>query len=222
MRNEKYEKPDFSSKVPFLSPNYNKKIWEYMKSVWEDPADYKVMMGNRMFNLNEILMKEWGAHDNKEYEVKNIMSDTAFLFRAREIASRYAYRGRFPRILICDDVVMHGREIMGLLDKFLNIVYVFLAENQIKVSRRKLLEDINCSLHVYVFAASDNDRLLFDNGKYNLVRENILSPSSLHSLSQQISNFLYTNEIIDTNQVISGKLYFHQSRKLFEKYRYNF
>ena len=217
MSNNKSEKPDFSRKVPFLDSNENEKLWGYIKNVWENTAQYKVMMSNRMLNLNHVLMEEWGAYNNKEYSIDNIMSDNAFLLEAKAIANRYSWRNRFPSILICDDVMMHGRRIMDMLNKFLDIVSDQLAKNHVDVSRNTLISDLQNSVNVYVYARNRNERLIFDINKYRLYSEQVLIPSDLNTLSRQISIFLYTYGISNTNYVISGKLDYSQTNRLFDK-----
>ena len=144
----KLDSPNFFSKRPFLDSNYNEKLWVYMDNLWGDPAEYKIIIARRMLNLNYALMQEWGANGNEQYLTDGIMSNTAFLLSAKAIADRYAYRKQFPRILICDDIMLHGRGIVILLDKFKSIVKARLSEINVEVSDRQLEADLYRSVFI--------------------------------------------------------------------------
>lgn len=206
--------PDFSSKKPFFEGNYNEQLWKYMTTLWEDPADYKVMMARRMLNLNDALMQEWDAKRNEQYLTDGIMSNTAFLLSARTIADRYAYRKRFPRILICDDIMLHGRGIIKLINNFMRIVSRRLAESSLQVDERQLEEDLYNSIGIYVFARNKEEGLLIDGNKYHLYSSEILPTNHLRELSLQISDYLQNCGTPNTSYVLSVKLTRNLVRKL--------
>lgn len=206
--------PDFFSRKPFLDSYNNEKLWVYMNNLWEDPAEYKILMARRMLNLNYALMQEWGAYENGRYLTDSIMSNTAFLLSARKIADRYAYRKRFPRILICDDIMLHGRGIVRLLTKFQRIVKERLAENGIEVSEKQLEIDLYRSVGIYVFARNIDEELLIDDKRYRILRSQVLPINQLRELSMQISNYLQSCGVANTSYVISARLPWYQLRSL--------
>ena len=206
--------PDFFSRRPFLDSFNNEKLWVHMNNLWEDPAEYKILMARRMLNLNYALMQEWGAYENERYLTDGIMSNTAFLLSARKIADRYAYRKRFPRILICDDIMLHGRGIVDLLNEFQKIVRERLAENGVEVSEKQLGIDLYRSVRIYVFARNIGEELLIDDNKYQILRSQILPINQLRELSMQISDYLQNCGVANTSYVLSARLNWHQLRLL--------
>lgn len=198
--------PDFSSKKPFFEGNYNEQLWKYMTTLWKDPAEYKVMMARRMLNLNDALMQEWGAKENEQYLTDGIMSNTAFLLSAKAIADRYAYKKRFPRILICDDIMLHGRGIIKLVNNFMRIVSRRLTESSIQVNERQLEEDLYNSIGIYIFARNKDEGLLIDENRYHLYSSAILPTNHLRELSLQISDYLQYRGTPNTSYVLSVNL----------------
>lgn len=214
MRNEKYEKLELSSGELFFDLYYNESFCRYIKNLWEDEAEYKVMMSNRMLNLNNIFMEEWHAQDNKQFLTDGIMSDTAFLLDANSIAGRYAYRKRFPRILLCDDVMVYNHEIIKFLDKFYKLVSKQLAEYKVEVSERELMSDQSKAIIVYTFARSKNEELLVDTNKYRLCSSQILPINRLREMSLRISDYLLDHGAVNTSYDISVKLPWYYIREL--------
>ena len=210
--------PDFFSRRPLLDGYNNEKLWVFMNNLWKDPANYKVLMARRMLNLSHALMQEWEVSGDEQYLTDGIMSNTAFLLSAIAIADRYAYRKRFPRILICDDIMLHGRGIINLLSKFLRIVKNRLAESGEEVSERRLEVDLYNSVSIYVFARNEDEGLLIDEEKYRIFAAQILPMKQLRELSLQISNYLQSCGVANTSYVISAKLPWYQLRILYKEW----
>ena len=209
--------PELPSGRPFQESFFNEELWTFMNNLWEDSADYKVLMARRMLNLNCVLMQEWDVKSNKQYLTDSIMSNTAFLLSARAIADRYAFKKKFPRILICDDIMLHGRGIMALIDRFERIVSRRLKENHIEINEKKLRFDLRNAILIYVFAKNNREGLLIDESSYHLSCARTLPISRLRELSQDISNFLQSREVANTSYVMSIQVPWHQLRVLFEK-----
>ena len=206
--------PNFFSKRPLLTGYYNEKFWMYMNNLWEDPAEYKVLMARRMFNMNYALMHEWDVSEDRQYLINGIMSNTAFLLSAKTIAERYASRNSFPRILICDDIMLHGRGIINLITKFQKLIMEYLAEIDVQVSERRLHLDLYSAISIYVFARNKDEGLLIDKSKYRLFTSEILSMNHLRELSIQISDYLRSCGVANTSYVLSARLPWHQLRVL--------
>ena len=209
--------PEFSYRRPLLDRYSNEKLWVFMNNLWKDPAQYKVLMARRMFNLSHTLMQDWEVSGGEQYLTDGLMSNTAFLLSATEIADRYAYRRKFPRILICDDIMFHGRGIINLLSKFLKIVKDRLTEIGMEVSEGRLEDDLYRSLSIFVFACSEDKGLLIDKKKFRILAHQTLPMKQLLELSLQISNYLQSRGVANTSYVISAKLPWYQLRILYKE-----
>ena len=86
-------------------------LTQFFQNVWMSNASYKVFMARRAFNLNYAFMDMMKAKYRSEYKIDNIMSNTALLLCAEEIADYYVITKCFPDILIIDDLLLHGRGI---------------------------------------------------------------------------------------------------------------
>ena len=205
---------DRSYNRPFREGNYNEQLWKYMKTLWEDPADYKVLMARRMLNLNDALMQEWDVKGDEQYLTDRIMSNTAFLLSAKTIADRYSFRKKFPRILICDDIMLHGRGVLKLIDNFIKIVSRRLNENSIQVDEKQLKENLYRSISIYIFARNSDEGLLIDENRYSLYSAKILPINDLRKLSLQISDYLQRRGTPNTSYVLSVRITREQIRRL--------
>ena len=59
--NEQYFKAahgDFHLENIFQEKYYNEDLLRFLDNIWQNPAEYKVMMARRMLNLNYALMHE--------------------------------------------------------------------------------------------------------------------------------------------------------------------
>lgn len=205
---------DISLMKPFLEESCNEMLRTYMRNLWEDPADYKVMMARRMLNLNDVLMREWDVRGKEQYLTDGIMSNTAFLLSAKSVADRYSYRRRFPRILVCDDIMLHGRGIIKMIENFKSIVFRRLEEISADLNRKQVELDLYNSISIYIFARNKDEGLLIDENKYHLYSSQILPINLLRGLSLQISDYLQNCGTANTSYVLSVKLSRDQVRAL--------
>lgn len=199
----------------FFLDGMSERLLEFVWALWESTAQYKVLMARRMFNLNYALMKICKADENKEYSTGNIMSNTAFLLSAKEIAEYYYNRKKFPEIIICDDILIHGRGIMKLLEKFEELVYGYLLEYELEIPRGKVREDFTRAVTIYVFA-QNTEKVLIDT-RFRIYSKQMLPFNVLLELSQQISWYLLNCGVANTSYVISVEMPPYLLQRLYKK-----
>lgn len=103
-----------------LGKNYYNLTLDFFKSIWETSARYKVFMSGRCLNLMYTFYQI--EYSNLSENVgKTIYSDTALLANAKEIAADYKKYNFFSRIIIVDDILVHGRTISVLLQSLQNL-----------------------------------------------------------------------------------------------------
>lgn len=190
----------------FQEKYYNEDLLRFLDNIWENPAEYKVMMARRMLNLNYALMHEMDMGRDNRFLTSGIMSNTAFLLSAPVIADRYAYKKEFPRIVVCDDIMLHGRGVINLIDKFKKIVTSCLKDKHVEISSGQLEKDLYKALSIQIFARSEDEKLLFNKDKYLLYAAHILPVTRLRSMSAQISGFLQNSGVANTSYVLSAEL----------------
>lgn len=190
-------------KTSFDGKRYNQ-IKEFMINIWESKAKYKVFMARRAFNLNYAFMEACDVQREDGYFIENIMSNTAFLLCAEKLAEYYRQFRQFPRVLIVDDLLFHGRGIIKLLDNFERLIIEFLDQKGIDAEEAILHEKLFLAVNIYVFA-QNKDGLLIDR-HYALKSERFMEMNELRGLSQQISNALQGCGVANTSYVLSTVL----------------
>lgn len=184
----------------------------FMVNIWRSEAKYKIFMARRAFNLNYAFMEICDARKDDTLITDGIMSNTALLLCAEEIAGYYKRSKQFPRILIVDDLLFHGRGIIKLLDNFETLIVEFLEKDSIKENKTIIHEKLFSAVNIYVFA-QNREGLLVDR-HYALKSELHLPMNELRGLSQQISDALQNCGIANTSYVLSVALSSYDSREL--------
>lgn len=93
--------------------NYEKlKKW-YIQIIDSD-AQYIVFVVRRCYILALIL--ETIMNDKIDQHDKVILTDSSFLLACDDLAEYYDKNGQFPKILLCDDVLIHGYNIKCIIE----------------------------------------------------------------------------------------------------------
>lgn len=78
------------------------------------------------------------------------LTDAALFLRCGEMAAAYRKYGRFPRILFCDDIMIHGRNINHIIEELREELVHILGESDREAVETALISAIE--IHVYVRA----------------------------------------------------------------------
>lgn len=171
----------------------------FFYNVWRSDALYKVLMVRRAFNLNYAFLDTIKEIDTISEYSKNLISNYSLLFYAKEISMFYQMMGKFPNILIVDDILIHGRAIYKTIDSLEILLADYLKLDRIEI-HSQLLQSIN----IYVFAESD--RKIIMNEDYRIKSYKELGSVNLKVLSKEISQVLQDCSIANTSYVISTKV----------------
>lgn len=192
----KYDKSIFYSAFP---EELSLKIVNFITNIWGSPADYIVLMARRMFNLNYVLYN-LEDFEQQEESRNRIMSNTAILCKAPEIAAYYVRAREFPKILICDDILVHGRGIMKLITALESVIYDCV-QMQESIEKEQIHRDLIKAINIYVFARNEKGVLV--DSSYSILAEQIVSKKVSNRLSFYISRFLYKCSIANSSFVLS-------------------
>lgn len=188
-----------------LHQEYNR-LYAFFQKAWSGSHAYVVMMARRCFNLNHIFMEVHKVSHKVVTDENRIISDSALLLYAGEIAHYYVLHHRFPYILIADDVAYHGRAIIKLLDDLEGLVVSTLEESYGPMSddaRHYLHKNMVAAIDIAVFAVSNQPLLIEADYLYKLDWESMLPLNNLKSLSQEISSFLLKADTPNTSYALS-------------------
>ena len=188
----------------YFTASESEKLQMFLEGLWESDADFKVLIARRMFNMNSALMNICEVENDEQYLTESIMSNTAFLLSANKIADQYLFRKRFPRIVIYDDIMLHGRGIMKLLYTFEELVYARIGKNNNSPDRVRLRKDLADAVSIHVFA-QNAENILVDS-QFSVYSQQIINMTGLRDMSQRISGFLQSCGIANTSYVLSAKI----------------
>lgn len=181
------------------------KLLQFFQDIWLSDAAYKVFMARRAFNLNYAFMDIKDAQYKDEYKVDGIISNTALLLCAEEIADHYRLTERFPKIIIADDLLIHGRGIMKLIDNLERLIVEFLKKSWVYDVLKPVIHDkLLSAISIYVFAENTNDILL--DQRFSLKSVMRLPADELRALSQKISRALQQCGVANTSYILSAEL----------------
>ncbi len=191
-----------------LQSAFSEKRYAQLKAfifhIWKSKAKYKILMARRAFNLNYAFMEACRTQRDEECVTDSIMSNTALLLYAEELARYYSWVKKFPDILIADDLLFHGRGIIKLLDNLEALIVECLNQNSIPEDKSIIHEKLLSAVSIYVFA-QNKAGLLLDHG-LALKAEQYLPMNELRGLSQQISNALQIYGVANTSYVLSAAI----------------
>lgn len=178
----------------------------FFMSIWNSDAEYKVFLARRCLNLMyNVYRAKFGA--SSELSDSDFYSDSAFLANAPNIASSYKEYGVMPKILIVDDILIHGRTISFLISNYIDAVCEQLEMLEVKEDRSYLEDIILDSITVRTIVRS-NYPLLIPNKyrrclKYKTDRSDVWTPARWHEFSSRISLIVDKGYFCNTSFVLS-------------------
>ncbi len=158
---------------------------------------YVCVMERRCFNLIARFLPEL---------LDRVVTSNGFLCMGRDIARYYEENHRFPRMLVCDDIVIHGRnlarffytleeEIVEVLKKS-GIEFTF---DQRRILHRKLIEAVD----IYAYVRSKHPLLLEYDYIQKMQYERSCSDAEVRDISLQVTDFLNRSGETNTSFVLS-------------------
>lgn len=164
----------------------------YMEVVKRAEADYDVVSAaeRRCFNIVAARLPH-----------TSIVTNNALLLMYKEFARSYMECGRLPRVLICDDLAIHGRGMSKFLYQFENLIIDELASNKCLNSSDDYLRfhmQFTNAVTIYIYGKSAAPLMLHDRYLSRLHWEKVLYPGELRDLSMQLSDYLRRLNIANT------------------------
>lgn len=138
--------------------------------------------------------------------VTTFLTDSSIVRYCDEIADFYKAHGYFPKILLCDDILIHGRNVNSVIDKIEKRLIEILdgPEEEIK-------NDLSSAINIHIFVTNNAPLSLLSRYLPILVTKRIEGPAFWHKLSSDVSAYVnYTgiaNAVYIFNKVISSKDY---------------
>lgn len=158
--------------------------------------DYVCARERRCFNLVARFLPE-----------VDMISTRALTLKYAEIAEHYKENRRFPRILILDDLMIHGRSIAKLLQQLEDMLVIRLLDmGVLKRSdnyRYTVYRDLADAVTIYVYARNAGVVFLADGYQERILAVKKLYADEMRDLSLQLSRKMRQWDIANTSYVYS-------------------
>jgi hypothetical protein len=128
------------------------------------------------------------------------LTDAAVLLRTPELAEHYRTAGYFPDILLCDDILIHGRNINRLLEYMEDLLITELSEYEPDEIRGALADAVGISVYV----RANGPILLFPRYELHLQTERVENTSFWRKLSSDISTLITRLGVANASYIISA------------------
>lgn len=166
---------------------------ETLKGKWH----YVVYMVRRSYML-ALIMEELTGRKMEDSSDSVFLTDAAFLLRGEELAEAYKVWGRFPGILICDDICLHGRNFNHYIEAMEELLFELLPD----CGRETIKEALTEAVQFHVYVRSDGPLLLLGRYELRIFHKGRRTLADLHRLSSGFSSL-----ILHANMAYAGYIY---------------
>jgi len=187
-----------------LGLGFYSEIEKFFVSVWNFTAEYKVFLARRCLNIMYTFYR--AKYDSPALlSDNNFYSERALLANIPNIAEKYRKSGRLPKVLIVDDILIHGRSISIVINKYVNGLCSLLEKSGIDRSRFE--NEILDSIVVKTFVRSCYPLLIPNEYRrclqYREDGQDIWQPVRWHELSSRISVIVDRGFFCNTSFILS-------------------
>lgn len=175
----------------------------YLNAVRNGGYDYVVAMTRRCPNWMEAFLLQ--APEFRGQFV-NMITENALLMESEKLADYYAETGRFMKIALLDDVLVHGRSLNEFLLFWLELVAECLRRKESAFDYEALWREFCGNLTIYVYFVNDAPVLLKQEYQRGMHFQYIGRESEWRKFSWDISEYIWKSEIANTSYVISASI----------------
>ena len=165
-------------------------------------ARYTVFVVRRSYMLALILESISGYQMKDIAGEKEYLTDAAFFLRMPELEEFYRNKGFFPRIVICDDILIHGRNV----NHFLEWIENDLISRMFDINPDQIRNALQHAISIKVYTKSDRWILLNPRYAENLYADRIEEPEFWRKLSGNISTLILNADMVNASYIISEKI----------------
>ena len=171
-------------------------------------AEYHAVMTRRCLNLMELVLSKY-RDEMSDYMRKcfdRVMTENALLLQAEQVAKYYLRSGRFPKIMLADDLLVHGRSINRFFQTFQELVLRHIKELDGEVDPAVFEADFYRSIELWVFSENDTAILLQPELKKHVNNRFVWPEEKWRDFSVRVANTIYSSNFSNTSYVVSAKL----------------
>lgn len=171
-------------------------------------AAYHAVMTRRCLNLMELVLNRYGDEMSELMRERFdcVMTENALLLQAEQVAKSYLRSGSFPKIMLADDLLVHGRSINRFFQTFQELVLRWIRTLDAEVDPAVFEADFYRSIELWVFSENDTTILLQPELQKSVRRCFIWPEEKWRDFSVRVANTIYSSNFSNTSYVVSAKL----------------
>lgn len=180
-------------------------VFEETKQWYEETmrsnARYIVYVVRRCYML-ALIMEHITGQKMMDSEEREFLTDASFFLRCNELAEYYRIYNQFPKILLCDDILIHGRNINHFLKSLEEQLCSLLPEYE----QSEIQVALVAATKIHVYVRAEEPLLLL--GRYELSLNYIRkeAPSFWRRVSSNISTLILRADLANACYVFSESL----------------
>ena len=181
-----------------LSKETLEELKQWYEYVLNERYEYVAFIVRRSYLL-ALIMEKITGRKMEDTVSTTFLTEGALFLRCEEFAERYRETGRFPDILLCDDILIHGRNINHYIECLEEQLCGLLPEYDEKEIRYALVQ----SIWIHVYVRSEKQLLLLPRYELNYDCTRKVKASVLHRLASSISSLILGADLANATYVYS-------------------
>lgn len=173
-------------------------VQQWYKSTLTGDARYVVYVVRRCYML-ALMMECITGKKMIDCEEKEFLTDSSFFLRCGELAEYYRQNGEFPKIMLCDDILIHGRNLNHLLES----IEERLCEILEGYDREEILSALVVAIQIRVYVCTSAPLLLLGRYELNLTYNRKENPVFWRKVSSNISTLILRADVANACYVYS-------------------
>lgn len=185
----------------FMSKDDIYGITQWYNEILDSDSKYIVFIVRRCYLL-ALIMEKFTGRRMEDSNKTVYLTDAALYLWCKELADCYRETGKFPTILICDDVLIHGRNINHYIQGLEKELCALLEEYENWIIKQALLQ----AIRIKVYVRADNKLLLLDRYGVKLSYIRKEKASYWHKLSYDISMLISKTDVAYASYIYTEKI----------------
>ena len=163
---------------------------------------YVVFTVRRSYMMALIFENITGKRMRNTHSVE-FLTDAALFLRCDELADVYRKQNCFPPILLCDDVLVHGRNTNHIIEGMQETLYSLLSD---EFDRNDIESALVEAIDLHVYARTSSQLLLHGEYIWKLHYTRKEGPQFLHQLSCDLSSLILRSDVTNACYIYTEHL----------------
>ena len=189
---------------------------KWYTDIMKSDAQYVVFVVRRCYV--SALMLELVTGQKMDNSGKKVLTDSAFLLSCESLVEYYREHGVFPTIMLCDDMLIHGRNLNRIIENIEERLCLLLdTEDPFEVKRL-----LAAAIRINVYCYAKNPSMILKTRYLAKAKYMVhYQPLEWHTLSNNLSALIMCSGMINASYIYSeviGESKFQEVRKKEEAY----